>query len=73
MSRDCVVLKGILASEMRVYSLESAERNKGEMEKSQRAGNPRDKGKKGRGCRRSEIQFSLLAENLEVEPKQNMQ
>lgn len=73
MSRDCVVLKEILASEMRVHSLESAERNKGEMEKLQRAGNPRDKGKKGRGCRRSEIQFSLLAENLEVEPKQNMQ
>lgn len=33
MSRDCVVLKEILVLEMRVYSLELVERNKGEMEK----------------------------------------
>ena len=52
-----MVLKGILASEMRVHSLESAERNKGEMEKSQRAGNPRDKGKREEGAKGQRYNF----------------
>lgn len=73
-SIECVVLKGMLASEMRAPSLGTGERKEGKWKKNHRGlETPGMRAKSEEGARSQSCSFTLLAEKVKREPEQNMQ
>lgn len=74
-SIECVVLKGMLASEMRERPAWEQERERRGSGKKNHRGleTPGMRAKSEEGARSQSCSFTLLAEKVKLEPEQNMQ